>query len=436
MSEKETQSGLIVSDEKILLLNPMIKVYPFDAAGEEEKILCELPDKNGKVHRLALSKSLYESLKLFNGQLSYGEIVKKVFKPSDDTETIDKFTKTVIFYCTQKRLLVELDSEDYFGSERSHRPSYMLFKQALLKPRLVNLLAQFATFMFAPAIAISAMVLIILSQLIFFLVHASNFHAQTTGLTSGSIILAFAIFTGVLLLHELGHAAAAYRYGCRNVEIGFGWYIYMGVYYAELSEAWRLSRKQRVIVDCGGMYFQAIAISILVLLYFFIPSPAIYYSVLLLNFSLLMNFNPFFRLDGYWIASDWLGIVNLRSAAQQSISNLIQNIRTTTTPSTEELPKRTQKMLLWYALLSNAFFIWIVYLISSQLIWWVLGNIPKYYKEITIGLSETINTADLLVSFAGLFWQVLLLYFLAYFMINTISRIAAWIPRRSKPNTN
>ncbi|MDQ0497132.1 site-2 protease family protein [Paenibacillus brasilensis] len=76
---------------------------------------------------------------------------------------------------------------------------------------------------------------------------------------------AFGTFSGVgmslillllsILFHEFGHVVAAYRYGIRPRDIGIGLYMLVPVMFVDLSEAWKLPRKQRVVIDFAGIYF-------------------------------------------------------------------------------------------------------------------------------------------------------------------------------------
>ena len=85
----------------------------------------------------------------------------------------------------------------------------------------------------------------------------------------------------------------------------------MLVAYVEVHDIWRLPRKQRLVVDLGGVYFQSMAVILLAAFAWAIHNPMVLWLVLFLDFSMLLNVNPLFKLDGYWAVSDATGIPNL-----------------------------------------------------------------------------------------------------------------------------
>ena len=53
-----------------------------------------------------------------------------------------------------------------------------------------------------------------------------------------------------------GHASASARYGVPARDIGFGLYLIYPVFYNDVTSAWRLPRRQRVVIDLAGTFFQ------------------------------------------------------------------------------------------------------------------------------------------------------------------------------------
>jgi hypothetical protein len=111
--------------------------------------------------------------------------------------------------------------------------------------------------------------------------------------------------------HELGHAAAARYFGARHGPMGVGLMGLGIVAYVDVGDVWRLQRRQRLVVDLGGVYFQSMSVILLSLLAWATNEPALLWIVLAMDFHMLMNLNPLFKLDGYWAVSDATGIPNL-----------------------------------------------------------------------------------------------------------------------------
>lgn len=120
--------------------------------------------------------------------------------------------------------------------------------------------------------------------------------------------LGYVILFLILIIHEIGHWLAAKRYHTTVREIGFGWYIFLPVFYVDLNEVWRLSSQKRIIINLSGIYLQLVCG--LALLFFSTLSYGLkdmFIMVFFMNFSIaILNLNPFLKFDGYWVLSDLL----------------------------------------------------------------------------------------------------------------------------------
>ena len=119
--------------------------------------------------------------------------------------------------------------------------------------------------------------------------------------------------------HELGHAAAARYFGARHGPLGVGFMGLMLVAFVEVTDIWRLPRWQRLVVDLGGVYFQSMAVILLAAWAWTTNDVTPLWVVLIMDFAMLMNVNPLFKLDGYWAVSDATGIVNLHQRVGEQV---------------------------------------------------------------------------------------------------------------------
>ncbi len=131
---------------------------------------------------------------------------------------------------------------------------------------------------------------------------------QTVLFTPKLALLIFAIDLGMRLFHEFGHAAALRRAGVGYGTIGFAFLIIWPVFYTDVTHAYRLNRAQRIRVDMGGMYFQLYVIIGLYVAYMLTNQPALLLAILFTGISILEQFTPLIRFDGYYAAADILGI--------------------------------------------------------------------------------------------------------------------------------
>ncbi|MBF0179967.1 MAG: HlyD family efflux transporter periplasmic adaptor subunit [Magnetococcales bacterium] len=122
-------------------------------------------------------------------------------------------------------------------------------------------------------------------------------------------------------IHELGHAYAAVRYGCRVPTIGVAFLMLLPVLYTDTSEVWKVaSRHRRLVVAAAGIIAELLLTAWASLLWGLLPSggtkDALFFLATVSWIStLVLNASPFLRFDGYYLFADWLGIDNLHDRA-------------------------------------------------------------------------------------------------------------------------
>lgn len=158
----------------------------------------------------------------------------------------------------------------------------------------------------------------------------------------------------IILIHELGHAVSSMKFGVAPKEIGFGFYLYFPVFFTDVSMSWLASRKQRIVIDLSGFYFQIVSMTILLLADLVFNFSTILIQVIIIDniFIIIYNLNPLFRFDGYWLFSDLFKIPNLRDKSLLAIPDLIFNI----VKSRNRKPKfRFSIAVYLYSIVSNIF---------------------------------------------------------------------------------
>ena len=120
-----------------------------------------------------------------------------------------------------------------------------------------------------------------------------------------------------LLLHELGHVAAACRAGITPGGIGIGLYAYLfPVLYADVTCIWLAARPQRIITNLAGIHSQLLYAAVLTGGYVLSGYAPLYYAAAGVSMIALWQFVPFVRHDGYWLLSDLTHEPNLLPNAQ------------------------------------------------------------------------------------------------------------------------
>lgn len=121
----------------------------------------------------------------------------------------------------------------------------------------------------------------------------------------------------VKLLHELGHAFTAKRFGCRVPTMGVAFLVLWPMAYTDTNETWRLtSRWQRLRVAAAGIVTELGVAAWATLAWGLLPDGELRSAVFVLATTswvatLAINASPFMRFDGYFILSDWLDMPNL-----------------------------------------------------------------------------------------------------------------------------
>lgn len=140
--------------------------------------------------------------------------------------------------------------------------------------------------------------------------------------TSDYLLMYVALFL-VMIIHEYGHVIASIKYRIIPRNIGFGIYFIFPVLYTDLTKIWKLKKRERILINLGGVYFQIITVVVLILLWIIFENKFIQYLIYI-NFIIIINvFNPFFKYDGYWIYSDYFSIENLRYKSSKYLKSFL-----------------------------------------------------------------------------------------------------------------
>lgn len=134
-------------------------------------------------------------------------------------------------------------------------------------------------------------------------------------------ILFISVMLGCTALHEMAHGATLKRFGGEVHDSGFLFMFFTPCMYCNVSDAWLIPDKwKRLAITAAGGFCDlcvwAIAVFIWRLTVIGTPiNQVAFLALTICGGRSLLNFNPFLRLDGYYLLSDWLAIPNLRPRA-------------------------------------------------------------------------------------------------------------------------
>jgi len=141
-------------------------------------------------------------------------------------------------------------------------------------------------------------------------------HMSVQGVAAFGAALAFA-----KVIHELGHAFTAKRFGCRVPTMGVAFLVMWPVLYTDVNEAWKLTaRRQRLLVGSAGIVSELCLAIWATLAWGLLPegnARAVAFTLAATTWisSLAINLSPFMRFDGYFLAMDALEMPNLHHRA-------------------------------------------------------------------------------------------------------------------------
>src|SRR6185503_11981406 len=293
-------------------------------------------------------------------------------------------------------------------TKRATRSSYLGLRVALIPSSVVNVIGRGLGVLFRREAVLPALVATIAVQAWFFFGVRPHATLSSKPLTGGDALIVMGLVSFGSLIHELGHATAGVRYGCRKITIGWGVYWYFMVLYTDLSEAWRLTRRQRVVLDVAGVYFQLLYLCAITVWYHETGWRLLLYCILLSDLAIASYVSPFFRLDGYWLVSDSLGIANLRQQAGALMARAVVMIRRPDRRGDAAiglgLDRRATIALTAYAVASVGFFAWMWFAVLSRFGATLFATYPETLGRLWLAVAHRAGALHIFLAVVDLTW--------------------------------
>ncbi|MBI5266723.1 MAG: HlyD family efflux transporter periplasmic adaptor subunit [candidate division Zixibacteria bacterium] len=181
----------------------------------------------------------------------------------------------------------------------------------------------------------------------------------------------------LVAFHELAHAVACRYHGGEVRAMGILLLYFQPAFFADISDAWLFPKKrQRLVVTLAGLWSQTLFMALAVVIWrVTVAGTAIntlaHIFGIVCWITLLFNFNPLIKLDGYYLLSDWVGLPNLRARSFAYLKNVIQRHILGWSVTRVEVTPRERKIFLVYALLSLVFSIFLlgyIFLAASRFV--------------------------------------------------------------------
>ena len=139
----------------------------------------------------------------------------------------------------------------------------------------------------------------------------------------GLLLLVFVLAVASAGFHEIGHAAACRYGGATPGAMGMGLYLVWPAFYTDVTDAYRLPRRDRLRVDLGGLYFNAIVAVVTAAVWLAWRVDALLLLVALQLLMMVKNLSPVIRSDGYHILADATGVPDLYAHIGPTLRRLL-----------------------------------------------------------------------------------------------------------------
>ena len=200
-------------------------------------------------------------------------------------------------------------------------------RAGVVPPGLVRSATDFLRLLFVPPVVV-AFLLALVGADGWLLVRHDLSSAADALLRQPALLLAVVALTLTAgLFHELGHAAASRYGGAQPGVIGAGIYLLWPVFFNDLNDSYRLTRRARLRCDLGGVYFNVVFTVVLAVAYRVTHAPPLIVAIAVQHLAIAQQFVPFVRLDGYYIVSDLAGVPDLFARIRPTVRGLLSRSR-------------------------------------------------------------------------------------------------------------
>ncbi len=274
-------------------------------------------------------------------------------------------------------------------------------------------------------------------------------------LASENLLLLAMLFPVVKLLHELGHGLMIKAFGGTVHDAGVMLLVFVPVPYVDASASLSFKSKyRRALVGAAGMIVELALAAIAVYIWLFselgLVKAMALDVILIAGFStLVVNGNPLFRFDGYYILSDLLEIPNLGSRSINYWGWLLQrHLFDAQTQQPHSVSRSEAPWLLAYAPLSYVYrifvFVSIALFVATEYlavgvaiaIWSLIASFVIPIGRIVVFLFNSPTLKDrrgraIAVSAAG-FLTIAALIMLVPAPLATVSEGIIWLPEEAQ----
>ncbi len=338
-----------------------------------------------------------------DGQTSYQEIAEAFMHQFPDVDIdagqiedfVDSLKKKELIVRTPAErsivILEKLQAQRKMQAEQSQAKDVFYLTLATSNPqKFYNAIYPWLRWIWTPQFVVTSMLIFCCAATVII----SNWGAVREGMlkfwhlqekTTADVVLLFCILAFVIAIHESAHALTCMNFGGEVTELGFMLIFFAPAFYANVSDAYLFDKKwHKYWVTLAGGYSELCICSTAVFTWWLSePDTFVHhvaYSIMVFAgvSTIIFNYNPLIKLDGYYLLSDILEMSNLRENSALYISYLLRKkiFRVAATPPPGLTPRK-KRIWLIYGVLSSLYIIFIVTLFVLFVFRISMRNFPE-----------------------------------------------------------
>lgn len=246
--------------------------------------------------------------------------------------------------------------------------------------------------------------------------------------TWGDVFALYTLGMFVVAVHEFAHAHACKHYGGRVPAMGFALVYLMPAFYTDTTEGFvKGTRHQRFIIAMSGIWSELILYAIATPIWLDTPPDTLVHDgahfVMMMTglMSLIVNWNPLMKLDGYYMLCEVVGIRDIKEDSTAFVSGWVKKHIWGLPVEVPYVPKRRRLGFAVYGLLSGAYSYTVLYIVARFAGNFVRNFSPEwgFIPEIGVALLIFRSRIRLLVNF------------MKFIYLDKKDRILAWFTTRN-----
>src|ERR1700675_53808 len=397
-----------------------------------------VPCANGM---FAFSKKDWELTQLFDGKRSYEEIAEIYSQQNGiryDVETVREFADNLeaseFWYKTPQEKNIQLMQLTREERKKRLKPKSVWADlsdvnfPAFNPDRFVTWVHGKTRFIYTPWFTILSAIVVLISAGIT-IAHWPELWQDTIDFYTFSKRSWLDVFNYYVLgmfvvgLHEFAHAHACKHYGGRVPAMGFSLVYLMPAFFTDTTEGFvHGTRYQRLIISFAGVWSEMVLYAVVTPIWWATPPETLlhnsaHFTMMLTGLmSLIMNWNPLIKLDGYYMLCDLVGMDSLKEDSTAYASAWVRKHIWRLPVEVPYIPKPRRVGFFVYALASGVYSYTVLYIVARFTGNFVRNFSPEWGFIPEIGVASIIFRSRIR----------LLVNFMKFLYLDKRDRILAW----------